>query len=167
MSRACDYRPSSKDRKHFDARLRFAAVRIDDEWVVRRLMRSIDAGEQFVACEKAGEGDAALALIAGSRRVAAWPRCRAAAAGPRQRTRAMLQRVACAQPAATAFPQLWSTSIPAERPDIDGLRLLSRRFKNDRCSAIYERSGLDTDDFEALPDDLAERLCARLNVRPV
>ncbi len=30
-----------------------------------------------------------------------------------------------------------------------------------------DRSGLDKDDVEALPDDLADRLCARFNVTPV
>lgn len=64
-------------------------------------------------------------------------------------------------------PQLWSSAIHAARPDADGLRFCSRQLNNDYCYAIYDRSGLEKDDFAALPDDLVDRLCTRFNVTPV
>lgn len=98
--------------------LRFATARVHDERAVRRLMQSIDACGQLVACEAVGEavseavseaisdGDAALVLIDGYRRVAALRRlgrdtarvqCRSGSVG-----QALAQRLACAQPRALA-----------------------------------------------------------------
>jgi len=58
--------------------LRFAAARVSDERAVQRLMHSIDACGQLVACiavrEGAGEETAPLVLIDGYRRVAALRR---------------------------------------------------------------------------------------------
>lgn len=65
------------------------------------------------------------------------------------------------------IPQMWSKAIHAARPDVDGIRFRSRQLNNDHCYAIYDRSGLDKEDFEPLPEDLANRLCARFNVTPV
>jgi hypothetical protein len=65
------------------------------------------------------------------------------------------------------IPQLWSTAIHAARVDADGIRFRSRQLNSAYCYAIYDRSGLDTEDVEAIPDELADRLCARFNVTPV
>jgi ParB-like chromosome segregation protein Spo0J len=57
--------------------LRFAGVRVNDECAVRRLMQSIDACGQLVACLAVREGSeeaAPLVLIDGYRRVAALRR---------------------------------------------------------------------------------------------
>jgi len=86
--------------------LRFAAARVSDERAVRRLMQSIDACGQLVACDAVAEGDAALVLIDGYRRVAALRRlgrdtarvhCSSGSVG-----QALAQRLACAQPRALA-----------------------------------------------------------------
>lgn len=47
---------------------------------------------------------------------------------------------------------------------MDGLRLLSLQLNNGHYYAIYDRRGFVKDDFEALPEGLADRLCARPKV---
>jgi ParB-like chromosome segregation protein Spo0J len=80
--------------------LRFAAARVSDERAVRRLMQSIDACGQLVACDAVAEGVEALVLIDGYRRVAALRRlgrdtarvhCSSGSVG-----QALAQRLACA-----------------------------------------------------------------------
>lgn len=86
--------------------LRFAAARVSDERAVRRLMQSIDACGQLVACDAVADGEASLVLIDGYRRVAALRRlgrdtarvqCSSGSVG-----QALAQRLACAQPRALA-----------------------------------------------------------------
>lgn len=98
--------------------LRFAAARVHDERAVRRLMQSIDACGQLVACEavreavreadsdavrdEARDGDTAWVLIDGYRRVAALRRLGRDTAPVQCRSgsvaQALAQRLACAQP---------------------------------------------------------------------
>ena len=65
------------------------------------------------------------------------------------------------------IPQLWSAAIHGARPDVDGLRFTSRQMNTSFCYAVFDRSGLVREDFEAMPDDLLDLLCAKFNVVPV
>jgi ParB family transcriptional regulator, chromosome partitioning protein len=69
-------RPDSDIELH-RLQLRFASMRMNDEGAVRRLMQSIDACGQLVACLAVRDGSdetAPLVLIDGYRRVAALRR---------------------------------------------------------------------------------------------
>ena len=93
-------RPDSDIELH-QLQLRFTAVRVCDERAVQRLMQSIDACGQLVACiavrEGAGEA-AALVLIDGYRRVArctGWSATPPAAVRGRHAGEALAQLLAC------------------------------------------------------------------------
>lgn len=66
-----------------------------------------------------------------------------------------------------AASQTWSRAIHDARPDIDGIRYVSRQNNNAHCYAVFERSGLQSDGWASLSDEDLRLLCRLFNVRVV
>lgn len=66
-----------------------------------------------------------------------------------------------------AMPQAWAKAIHDARPDLDGIRYLSRQNNAGYCYAVFDRSGLFADTASPLPTAIADALCLRFDVVPV
>lgn len=66
-----------------------------------------------------------------------------------------------------AASQPLSRAIHEARPDIDGIRYVSRQNNSAHCYAVFERSGLRSDGWASLSDDDLRALCRLFNARVV
>jgi hypothetical protein len=63
--------------------------------------------------------------------------------------------------------QAWAAAIHATRPELDGIRYLSRQRNDAFCYAVFDRSGVVGDGAVPVPDPVLNALCSRFNVRVV
>ena len=63
--------------------------------------------------------------------------------------------------------QAWAVAIHVARPELDGIRYVSRQRNDAFCYALFDRSGVVADGAAPMPDHVLNALCLRFNVRIV
>ncbi|MEI6028655.1 MAG: RES family NAD+ phosphorylase [Betaproteobacteria bacterium] len=63
--------------------------------------------------------------------------------------------------------QAWAAAIHVARPELDGIRYVSRQRNDAFCYALFDRSGVVGDGAAPMPPALLNALCLRFNVRVV
>jgi hypothetical protein len=63
--------------------------------------------------------------------------------------------------------QAWAAAIHVARPELDGIRYVSRQRNDAFCYALYDRSGVVGDGAAPMPELVVNALCLRFNVRVV
>ena len=63
--------------------------------------------------------------------------------------------------------QAWAAAIHVARPELDGIRYVSRQRNDAFCYALFDRSGVVVDGAAPMPDPVLNALCLRFNVRVV
>ena len=63
--------------------------------------------------------------------------------------------------------QAWAAAIHVARPELDGIRYVSRQRNDAFCYALYDRSGVVGDGAAPMPELVVNALCVRFNVRVV
>jgi hypothetical protein len=63
--------------------------------------------------------------------------------------------------------QAWAAAIHGARPELDGIRYVSRQRNDAFCYALFDRSRVVGDGASLMPDAVLSALCARFNVRVV
>jgi len=63
--------------------------------------------------------------------------------------------------------QAWAAAIHVARPELDGIRYVSRQRNDAFCYALFDRSGVVSDGAAPMPPGVLNALCLRFNVRVV
>ena len=63
--------------------------------------------------------------------------------------------------------QAWAAAIHVARPELDGIRYVSRQRNDAFCYALFDRSGVVVDGTAPMPAAVLNALCFRFNVRAV
>ena len=63
--------------------------------------------------------------------------------------------------------QAWAAALHIARPELDGIRYVSRQRNDAFCYALFDRSGIVVDGVVPMPDAVLNALCLRFNVSVV
>ena len=63
--------------------------------------------------------------------------------------------------------QAWAAVIHLARPDLDGIRCVSRQCNGAFCYVLFDPGGVVADGAAPMPDPVLNALCLWLNVRVV
>lgn len=63
--------------------------------------------------------------------------------------------------------QAWAAAIHVARPELDGIRYVSRQRNDAFCYALFDRCGVVGGGAAPMPDPVLNALCLRFNVRVV